>query len=766
MKTSFLAGLWLVSAAAGAAADASLKIGNAAEARALSPAEQHARFTVPAGFAIELVASEETGVPKPVTVAFDAAGRLWTTTATAYPVDRDAEIWQRPGPDRVAVIDSPAGPGPHHARTFADGMVMPTGVLPHRDGAFVALGPELLFLADRDGDGRADTRTTLLRGFGVQDTHTLPHQLARAPGGRLVFSQGVLNDGVVIDASGRGHAFNRTIVASVTFGGADLRFLSTGLNNIWAWAPDRLGRVFVHEANDFGYSLIPFEEDTSFPSFLRSKIHPDAPLHPPTAPGLDLGGTGFSGIAICEDRTGSFPAPWSGLFYVANPILGRVHAVRGTQRADGTWSFEKHADLVVSADPMFRPIAITFGPDGCLYITDWYNRIISHNEVARDHPARDKERGRIWRVRHTSQPSASPRDLTRASTAELVAALRSDRTLEMRDAWHLLADRQDKAAVPALLKLLGDSSRVDAQIHALWTLEELGHFDPALWARLLAQPSPELRREAVRALDTLRVPLATAAPLLGALREEKSWTVRYAILRYLRQAEGAIPTDMLTWLHRWRDASAPTNTVTGGGWVGTVPALDGSYQHAFQNFLLKLAETKTRLPVLEESKWGGAIARRSAPAEPSLLAERMAAVRAALPAAKPTEGRALTEALCLTCHSIGGKGVGFAPPLDGSASRELEGLLTSLIAPDAAVESVFRLYRITTRDGRTLEGFNQGENRREITLRFMGGGTVTVPIKDIATAGYVDGQSVMPDLTATLPPATLASIVAYLHSLK
>ncbi|MBL9190453.1 MAG: hypothetical protein JNK23_23435 [Opitutaceae bacterium] len=766
MKTSILAGFCLALAAVVAAADAPLKIGNAQDARALSPDEQQARFTVPEGFAVELVASEETGVPKPVTVAFDASGRLWTITAMAYPLDRDAEVWQRPGRDRVAVIDSPAGPGPHQARSFADGLVMPTGVLPHRNGAFVAQGPELLFLADRDGDGRADQRTTLLRGFGVQDTHTLPHQLARAPGGRLVFSQGVLNDGVVIDAGGRGHAFNRTIVASVAFGGADLRFLSTGLNNIWAWAPDRFGRVFIHEANDLGYSLIPFEEDTSFPSFFRSKIHPDAPLHPPTAPGLDLGGTGFSGIAICEDRIGSFPAPWSGLFYVANPILGRIHAVRGTQRADGTWAFEKHADLVVCADPMFRPVAITFGPDGCLYITDWYNRIISHNEVARDHPARDKEHGRIWRVRHASQPPATPRDLTRASAADLVAALRSERAWEMRTAWHQLADRQDKSVVPALLDLFGDGSRVDTRIHALWALEELGHFDPALWARLVAQPSPDLRREAVRALGTLRVSLATAAPLLRALREEKAWTVRYAVLRYLRQADDAIPTDMLAWLHRWRDEAAPTNTVTGSGWVGTVPALDGSYQHAFQNFLLKLAETKTRLPVIEETKWGGVITQRSAPTEPSRLADRIAAVKAALPRANLAEGRALTEAMCLTCHSIGAKGVGFAPPLDGSASRELDGLLTSILAPDAAVESVFRAYRIVTRDGRTLEGFNQGESRREITLRFMGGGTLTVPIKDIASAGYVDGQSVMPDLAAALPPESVASIAVYLRSLK
>ena len=83
-------------------------------------------------------------------------------------------------------------------------------------------------------------------------------------------------------------------------------------------------------------------------------------------------------MAICDSLTGSYPAPWQGLFYVANPILGKIHAVRGTLSAAGVWSFAKAGDLVTCEDPMFRPIAITFGPDGCLYITDWYNRIISH----------------------------------------------------------------------------------------------------------------------------------------------------------------------------------------------------------------------------------------------------------------------------------------------------------------------------------------------------------------------------------------------------
>ncbi len=762
----FLLPLAIVSAVHAADAPAPpIKEGNVLGARALSPSEQQQRFKLPEGFRIELVASEETGLPKPVSIAFDDAGRLWTQTATEYPRDQDPAVWKKPGRDRVVVIDAPHRPSPQPVRTFADGMVMPLSVLPYDDGAFVAQGPDLLFLADTDHDGKADRRTTLVSGFGVQDTHTLPHQLVQLPGGRIGFSQGVLNNGVIVDAGGRGHVFNKTIVASMTPQGTDLRFHSAGLNNIWCWAQDRVGRVFIHEANDLGYSLVPFEEDSSYPSFIDLKLHPDAPLHPPTAEGLNLGGTGFSGIAIVDDRSGSFPDAWQGRFLISNPILGAVHAVGGTTRPDGVWSFEKRGDLVTCDDPMFRPVAITFGPDGCLYIVDWYNRIISHNEVARDHPGRDKDHGRIWRVRHESQASATITDYTKVPTSQLPAALKSDRTWAMRAAWHQIGQRRDKTIIPALVAQLRDGrTPIDAKIHTLWSLEDLGHFDAPLWAFLLTQPSPDLRREAVRALGTLQVPPAEAVPLLRNLAGESTWTVRYEVLRYFRRAAGPTQPEHLAWLRPWSAPAATTTQVA--GWKGPYLALDGSYQRAFQDFLLTLAETKTQLPVITPSKWNQVIAQNPVRTDSRAMSARIAAVQAALPKAKAEDGRTLAEGICLTCHSIGGHGIGFAPPLDGSARRDVEGLISAIVDPNAAIEGVFRTFRIVTADGRTVEGFNKSETRQAITLVFAGGGSQVVPIKQIQSAGYVEGQSVMPDITASMTPEQIAGIVAYLRSVK
>lgn len=597
-----------------AAADPELKAGNAVDVQARTPAGQRAAFTVPDGFEIDLVASEETGLPKPSMVAFDDAGRLWSATATAYPCDDDPAIWTRSGNDRVVIIDDPCSRGPHKVRTFADGMVMPLSVLPSKNGAYVAQGPDIVFLADTDGDGKADSRKVLLHGFGVQDTHTLPHQLFQMPGGRIVYSQGVLNTGKVTDAAGKTIAIDRTVVGTFRPDGTGHEIVGVGLNNIWSWAVSRQGRVFVHEANDLGYSVVPFEEDSTYPSFIQTKLHPATPMHPPTAQGLDLGGTGFSGLAICDDRSGSYPAPWHGLVYVANPILGKIHAVATSRGPDGVWSFQKAGDLVSCSDPMFRPVAITFGPDGCLYITDWYNRIISHNEVARDHPGRDKTRGRIWRVRHRSQTPRAIPDLTRVPDAGLVRHLAADNTWEMRAAWHQIAARDAKSAAPALAAMVRDTATPsDTRIHALWSLEDIGGFDAGLWKEMLASADADLRREAVRALASLKIGTGIAAPLLRPLAAETDWSVRYAVLRYFRRAAAAA-IDLETF-RPWSAGPADARKVD--GWNGPFLALGGAYERAFQDFLVLLVSDKQPAARPTDPRWDQVIAvqpaRRSRP---------------------------------------------------------------------------------------------------------------------------------------------------------
>src|SRR5690606_18187922 len=159
---------------------------------------------------------------------------------------------------------------------------------------------------------------------------------------------------------------------------------------------------FIQEANDFGYPVMPFEEYANYPGCSDAQWKPYAPEFPSLARDFRMGGTGLSGLAL-TDAEGPFPEKWRDVMLIANPITNRIQAIRMT-RDGASWNLAPPEDFLVSSDPWFRPVAITMGPDGCLYIVDWYNRIISHNEVPRNHPERDKTRGRIWRVKATAQP--------------------------------------------------------------------------------------------------------------------------------------------------------------------------------------------------------------------------------------------------------------------------------------------------------------------------------------------------------------------------
>jgi len=135
--------------------------------------------------------------------------------------------------DKVLVFDSPYGPGPHKPRVFADGLAIPLGLLPYKDGAFVQHGSEILFLRDTDGDRRADKQEAVLTGFGIGDSHLLPHQFTRAPGGWILVAQGAFNNSQVRTKAGETVEFNRTLLWPIHSGRNEVRNHRLGPCNIW-----------------------------------------------------------------------------------------------------------------------------------------------------------------------------------------------------------------------------------------------------------------------------------------------------------------------------------------------------------------------------------------------------------------------------------------------------------------------------------------------------------------------------------------------------
>lgn len=475
-------------------------------------AEQQKLFHLPPGYEIELVVQESAGIGKFVSVYFDQRGRMWTQTALEYPVDANENpaaaeaLYQGKGRDKVLVYPRealnaplPAG-GLTHPTVFADGLAIPLGILPwgNGDSCYVQHGHDLKLFKDTNGDGRADTHEVILTGFGIQDSHLFPHQFTRAPGGWIWMAQGLFNQSKV-QRPGSSEIVDWPMcsMARMRPDGSEFEVTSVGPNNIWGLVITGEGETFIQEANDYGYPVMPFHEYAYYPSGterLKKSYQPD---FPPQAE-FRMGGTGLSGLALVEngplkDKQAAHTMA------VANPIISKIQTI-AMHRDGAWWEFAQLPDLITCDDPFFRPVALTNSPDGCIYIVDWYNKIISHNEVPRAHPDRDKTRGRIWRVKAKGQPASEIPDMAALPTDAMLDYLESPGAWAREMAVNILADRKAIEHIETLKKLVNDENKDAAtRIHALWAWEQLGNGDTIPLAHMVQDPHPAIRREAARA---------------------------------------------------------------------------------------------------------------------------------------------------------------------------------------------------------------------------------------------------------------------------
>lgn len=431
---------------------------NDVQGNALTAQEQLQKFKLPEGYEIELVVQESEGLGKFVSVYFDQRGRMWTQTALEYPIDANENpaaaeaVYAGKGKDKVLVYPReslngkiPAG-GLTNPTVFADGLAIPLGILPWGKGdtCYVQHGHDLKLYKDTNGDGKADRFDVVLTGFGVQDSHLFPHQFTRAPGGWIWMAQGLFNNSQVRKpGSDQVIDWPKCSMARLRPDGSGFEVISTGPNNIWGLVITGTGEAFIQEANDYGYPVMPFHEYAYYPGGMEALKKSYQPDFPPQAE-FRMGGTGLSGLALIESgplspKGVSASAEATHVMAVANPITSKIQTI-AMHRDGAYWKLEQLPDLLTCEDPFFRPVALTNGPDGCVYIVDWYNKIISHNEVPRAHPDRDKTRGRIWRVRPKAA-KAEVADFTQQSREDLTAMLDQPPLGRAHLAWQELQDR-------------------------------------------------------------------------------------------------------------------------------------------------------------------------------------------------------------------------------------------------------------------------------------------------------------------------------------
>ena len=544
-----------------------------------TPEAERAALRLPPGFEVQLVAAEPD-IDKPMNLAFDARGRLWVSHSREYPIAAAPGA----GRDRVSILEDTNGDGrADRFTTFADSLNIPIGIVPMRDGAIVYSIPNAYRMYDRDGDGRAEERKVLYGPFAHDDTHGMVNGLLRGYDGWIHAGHGFSNRSTVAGTDGD----SITMLSGNTFrfrdDGTRVEQTTWGQVNPFGLFVDRFG--YFYSSDSHTKPIYQPIRGGEYPHFGR--LPTGIGFGPQMMEHLH-GSTAIAGVVLYE--ADHFPSELRGNFFSGNVVTSRINRNRLAWHGSSPEAVELE-DFVVSADPNFRPVDIELGPDGALYVADFYNPIIGHYEFPLNDPRRDRRSGRIWRIVYTGKDVGSaarmPRpDWTRASTQELLDDLSHANVNVRMLAMNLLVDRGGSDVIAAVRRLVDQRrSSPEQRAHGLWILRRLGSLptvrlqsaaadrdelvrvhalriigeertlttsDRALAEAALRDPSPHARRVAVEILG--RHPAwAEVQPLLAMHHEVPAedthllYTVRLALRDHLRDTSIFRRVSEATW---------------------------------------------------------------------------------------------------------------------------------------------------------------------------------------------------------------------------
>ena len=482
-----------------------------------SPEKSHDYLTPAAGLVIDLIASEPN-IKQPSFLRFDERGRLWMIEYRQYPHPAGLEVvatdeyWRNvykkypappghpdfvPGADRITILeDSDGDGGLEKNTTFIDGLNMVTGLAWDADGVWILQPPFLLFYEDKDHDDAPDGPPAVhLRGFGLEDSHSYANSLTWGPDGWLYGAQG------------------STVTAAITVEGSDAAPIKSvgqlmwryhpkkhvyekfaeGGGNIWSCQFDAKGRLFAgaNEGGKLGYHYMQG-------AYNKKNFGKHGELSNPHTYGYFFGVEEAgsqrvtTNLMIYSDNT--LPDRYQDTIITANPLIGRVLASRPVSKGP-TFHSELVDVMVDSEDRWFRPVYSESGPDGSVYVADWYDQQINHMEnfVGRMSPSD----GRVYRIRSEEGYEPAKLDLRTSSTLELVDLLQDPREWYRETARRLIYQRQDESILPVLKDLLIKENGQTA-LEALWAINLLGGFSKEIRKLALGHKYSHVRKWAVR----------------------------------------------------------------------------------------------------------------------------------------------------------------------------------------------------------------------------------------------------------------------------
>ncbi len=449
------------------------------------------KMMLPEGFAVELVAAEPD-IVNPTAMTIDERGRFWITESIEYP-RHDAG----PGKDRIKVLESTKGDGHIDKITvFADGLNIPSGIAVGHGGVWVCNSPDILFMQDTHGTGHADKREVVVTGFGRYDTHELPNSLTWGPDGYLYGLNGVFNE-AIIKQHGKEYRFTCAMFR-INPRTHDFEIFCEGTSNPWGIAFDPHGSAFVSAC------VVDHLWHLTETGYYQRQGGP----YPP-----------FTWILPSIVRERHQKAAYCGLLYMDSDaipekyrdklLMGNIHGgclnVDSLRRNGSTYTASNEPDFLTANDAWFMPVSQKVGPDGCLYVLDWYDQYHCYQDAQRDPAGIDRRNGRLYRISYKGSPHSGKIELGKETDAQLVERLKSPNIYYRETAQRLLAERNSPEVRPLLQKLVLDGDAPHkARMHALWSLIGAGPLDKEFHLQLLASDDADLRAWGVRAAGNMK----------------------------------------------------------------------------------------------------------------------------------------------------------------------------------------------------------------------------------------------------------------------
>ena len=494
-------------------------------APALDASAEHATFAVPPGFEVQLVAAEPLTVD-PIQLTFDEQGRLWVVEMQAYMQDADGRDELEPI-CTIAILTDTDGDGTMDERSlFAENLVLPRGVAPMHGGALCILPPELVFLRDDDGDGKFDTREVVATGLrqGLNNPEHAINSPTVGIDNWVHFANWNKIVRRVFDEEGEPSWETRSVRGGGQWGlsmdelGRALR--NTNPNPLYMdVVPSRYGVRNRHQRGFKGNFTGVGAKNEVFPSrinpgvnrgYQERTLRDDFTLHFFTAA---CAPTALKGDGLGKEVRGDI--------FVAEPSGNLIKRYRmessSKEAAPKATSVHAKTDFMTSTDERFRPVAMTTGPDGALYIADLYRGILQHRVFMTTFLRKQVEargldtplgQGRIWRIVKAGtspKPPVGPGELLDASLAELVSSLSSDNAWIRQSSQQIIVEDFDGEAsvVGALRDTVVSGPRPLGRIHALWTLAGIGFADEETVGAALADKDARVRAAALQVAEPM-----------------------------------------------------------------------------------------------------------------------------------------------------------------------------------------------------------------------------------------------------------------------